>query len=190
MTTTEGHGNAGARKHGNMFLVSCLPRTMLVLALSFLFLAPIQPVLAACTEDSDCASSERCVLLPGRDASECYATGGTTVSEESAATQGLAGAKGFVTNFFAPKTGFNVGAARPEIVAGKIIQGALGLIGVIFGILVIYGGYLWMIARGNEEDVKKSIEILKTAITGFIIVIAAYAITSFIVNQVITAAFQ
>lgn len=77
-----------------------------------------------------------------------------------------------------------------EVVAGKIIQGAMALIGVAFGILIIYGGFLWMTARGNEETVKKSINILQTAVIGFIIVVGAYAITNYVVDIVITSAFR
>ncbi|MDP3244635.1 MAG: pilin [bacterium] len=77
---------------------------------------------------------------------------------------------------------------EPEVVAGKIIQGALVIMGTIFGILVIYGGYLWMQARGNEEYVKKAKGILEAAIIGIVIVMGAYAITAFIVDRVITAA--
>lgn len=110
--------------------------------------------------------------------------------EEQVAAEGLGGARGLFNQFFVPGTGFNTDIQAPEIVAGQIIQGALVIIGVVFGILIIYGGYLWMIARGNEEYVKKATEILKTAVIGFIIVVAAYAITSFVVERVITAAFQ
>lgn len=109
--------------------------------------------------------------------------------EESAASAGLGGASSIVNQFFAPGTGFNTSVYQPEVVAGKIIQGAIVLIGVIFGILMVYGGYLWMIARGNEEYVKKAIGIIQTAVIGFVIVVAAYAITNYVVERVITAAF-
>ena len=66
---------------------------------------------------------------------------------------------------------------------GLIIQGALSLLGVIFTVLIIYGGYLWMTGRGNEERVTKAKNTLQAAAIGLIIVLAAYAITFFVGSQ-------
>jgi hypothetical protein len=70
---------------------------------------------------------------------------------------------------------------------GQIVKGALSLLGVIFMLLVIYGGFLWMTAAGNEEQITKAKNILKASIIGLIIVIGAYAIAFFVVNQIVTA---
>ncbi len=63
---------------------------------------------------------------------------------------------------------------------GSIVGAILSFIGVIFLLLTIYGGFLWMTARGNEEKVGQAKTILTSAIVGLIIVVAAYAITAFI----------
>ena len=36
-----------------------------------------------------------------------------------------------------------------ETATGRIINAALTLVGIIFLLLMVYGGYLWMTARGN-----------------------------------------
>jgi hypothetical protein len=74
----------------------------------------------------------------------------------------------------------------PEIVGG-IIKTALTLLGVIAAILIIYSGYVWMTARGKEERVTKAKDTLEAAIIGLIIVMAAYAITYFVVNAMTSA---
>ncbi len=63
---------------------------------------------------------------------------------------------------------------------GLIVNAILSLLGVIFIILIIYGGIKWMMAGGNEEDVKKATTIIKNAIIGLIITVSAYAIWSLI----------
>jgi hypothetical protein len=83
--------------------------------------------------------------------------------------------------------GFFGGVTEPELFLASVIQGALLLIGTIFGILVIYGGYLWMVARGNEEYVKKAKNILEAAAIGIVIVMGAYAISSYIIDVVTRA---
>ena len=67
-------------------------------------------------------------------------------------------------------------------IAGTAVSIFLSILGIIFLILTLYGGYLWMTARGNEEQVTKAKSVLTRAIIGLIIVISAYAITSFANN--------
>lgn len=63
---------------------------------------------------------------------------------------------------------------------GSIIGIVLSFIGVLFLILMLYAGILWMTASGNDEKVKKAKDLIINAIIGLIIVSAAYAITAFI----------
>ena len=69
-------------------------------------------------------------------------------------------------------------------VVASAIQTVLGLLGMIFVILTLYAGFLWMTAGGEEEKVNDAISILRNAIIGLIIVIAAYAITAFVFSSV------
>lgn len=68
--------------------------------------------------------------------------------------------------------------------AGKIIGAVLAFVGILFFILMIYAGILWMTARGNEEQVSKAKDLIMAAIIGLIIVMSAYAITAFVGQQV------
>ena len=68
----------------------------------------------------------------------------------------------------------------PAEIIGKIVGAALAFIGILFFILMIYGGFLWMTARGNEENVTKAKELIIAAVIGLVIVLAAYAITAYI----------
>ncbi|MDD5291266.1 MAG: hypothetical protein PHZ04_04115 [Patescibacteria group bacterium] len=63
---------------------------------------------------------------------------------------------------------------------GSLIGAGLSFIGILFFVLVIYGGYLWMTARGNEEQVGTAISIVTQAAIGLIIVATAYLITRFL----------
>jgi hypothetical protein len=47
---------------------------------------------------------------------------------------------------------------------------------------MIYGGYLWMLDRGNEKQVEKAKNLIQAAIIGLAIVVAAYAISIFVVS--------
>lgn len=67
----------------------------------------------------------------------------------------------------------------PRLIASQIIKTALGFLGIIFLGLIIYGGFLWMTAGGNEESVGKAKKTIYYAVIGLLIVMAAYSITYF-----------
>lgn len=68
-------------------------------------------------------------------------------------------------------------------VVGATINAALTLVGIIFMILMIYAGYLWMTARGQEEMIGKAQKIIISSIIGLVIVSSAYAITVFVTKR-------
>lgn len=70
-----------------------------------------------------------------------------------------------------------------ENVVGTIVNAALSLVGLIFLVLMVYAGFTWMLAQGDEGKIDKSKEIIKACIIGLIITASAYAITFFVTNR-------
>ncbi len=83
-------------------------------------------------------------------------------------------------------TGSAAGAGNTDIsiFVGNIIRALLGLLGILILIFILYGGYLWLVSGGNEQMVKKAKDILTSAFIGLIIVLAAMAITTFIMEGI------
>jgi hypothetical protein len=81
---------------------------------------------------------------------------------------------------FASKAGLKVDRTIFATTAYNVISGFLGLLGIIFVILMIYAGYNWMTAAGDEKKVEKAKDTIQRAIIGLIITVAAYAITYFV----------
>jgi amino acid transporter len=75
-------------------------------------------------------------------------------------------------------------------IIATVIQAALSLLAIIFLVIMVFAGYRWMTASGNEESIKKAQESIKRAIIGLVIVILAYAITAFVFNQLPFDGFQ
>ncbi|OGL74143.1 hypothetical protein A3D72_02555 [Candidatus Uhrbacteria bacterium RIFCSPHIGHO2_02_FULL_57_19] len=73
------------------------------------------------------------------------------------------------------------------VIVGRVISAALGLLGIIFLVLTVYGGFLWMTAAGNEQQIEKAKKMLVSAVIGLVIVSAGYAITNFVITQLTTA---
>lgn len=72
-------------------------------------------------------------------------------------------------------------------IAGNIIGTALSMISVIFFILMVYGGFLWMTAHGDEGQVKKAQDTIIAAVIGIIVILASYAITKYVTTSVISS---
>ena len=70
-----------------------------------------------------------------------------------------------------------------EGVTGSIINAALTLVGIIFLLLMVYAGYLWMTARGEEDQISKAKKIISGTMIGLVLVLSAYAITVFVTGR-------
>ena len=68
---------------------------------------------------------------------------------------------------------------------GTVINGALSLLGIVFVSLMVFAGYKWMTASGNEDKVKEATGTIKRAIIGLVIVLGSWAIWNFILVNVI-----
>lgn len=78
----------------------------------------------------------------------------------------------------------NTGSADLPTLAGNVLGTALSFIGVLFFALMVFGGFMWMTARGNEEQTKKALSTITAAVIGLIIVLSSYTITSFVFKSV------
>ncbi|MFH1620524.1 MAG: MMCAP2_0565 family pilin-like conjugal transfer protein [Patescibacteria group bacterium] len=80
--------------------------------------------------------------------------------------------------------GIEANKGLPEIVGG-IINVFLGFLGIIFMVLLLYAGFLWMTAQGEDAKVKKARDMITQAVIGLIIVVAAFAISNFILGSLV-----
>ena len=67
---------------------------------------------------------------------------------------------------------------------GAVMQVFLSLLGIMMILLLLYGGYLWMTARGNEQQVEDAQHTIRSAIFGAIVIIASAAITMTVLNKI------
>ncbi|EKE07507.1 MAG: hypothetical protein ACD_18C00064G0006 [uncultured bacterium] len=68
-------------------------------------------------------------------------------------------------------------------IAGTVISAILSLVGVIFLVLMVYAGILWMTARGKDDQTERAKNIIIAALIGLFIVVSAYAITKFVTSK-------
>lgn len=73
----------------------------------------------------------------------------------------------------------------PKLVVANAIKVFLGFLGIIFMILILIAGYKYMMAGGNAADAGKAVNSIKIAIIGLLIILAAYALTDFIIKAIV-----
>jgi hypothetical protein len=83
--------------------------------------------------------------------------------------------------------GYDITVEDPEPIIGQVIKTIISFLGVIFFILIVYGGFMWMTARGNADQIDKAKKIIMNSIVGLVLVLFAYAITWYIIFQLTDA---
>jgi len=72
-------------------------------------------------------------------------------------------------------------------VIGNLVQWVLGIVGVLLLIMLIYGGILYMISGGNEDQIGTAKKVLTYAMFGVVIIAIAFALTRAIINALLGA---
>ena len=90
---------------------------------------------------------------------------------------------------YAAGTGLVGGTSGPDlrVVIANIIKTAMGFLGIIAVLIILYGGFKWMTSAGSDEKVGEAKKIITSGIIGLIIIVTAYAIATFVVTSLLTA---
>lgn len=83
--------------------------------------------------------------------------------------------------------GTGLGERDPRDIAASIINIALGFLGILAVVIILIGGFKWMTAAGNEDKVGEAKKIITAGVIGLVIILAAWGIASFVLNQLMEA---
>ncbi|MDP2790028.1 MAG: pilin [bacterium] len=76
-----------------------------------------------------------------------------------------------------------LGNADLKTTVMNIITFVLGLLGLIAVVMMLYGGFTWMTAGGNEDKVDTAKKIISSAAVGLVIILISWAIVTFVVGS-------
>ena len=77
-----------------------------------------------------------------------------------------------------------------RVIIANIIRIALGLLGIVAVVIILIGGFTWMTAGGSEEKVEKAKQWIGYGVVGLAIILAAYAIATFVISSLLTAVYN
>ena len=67
---------------------------------------------------------------------------------------------------------------------GKVVGIVFGFSSIIFLIMIVYGGLLWMLASGNVASIKKARSTLIHAAIGLFVTLMAYQVASYVISKI------
>jgi hypothetical protein len=83
--------------------------------------------------------------------------------------------------------GIALGETDPRTMAAQIINVILTLLGIVAVVIVLLGGFKWMTAAGNEDKVSEAKKLLGAGVIGLVIILAAWGIANFVLEQLMGA---
>jgi len=75
----------------------------------------------------------------------------------------------------------------PYQIATTVIKTLLTFLGIIFLVIMLYAGFLWMSSGGAEKKIAKAKSLLLYNVIGLFIVLISYSITTFVYKAILSS---
>jgi hypothetical protein len=100
--------------------------------------------------------------------------------------QGIQGAQQSLTTI-KEQSGVGTGAQELPTLIGRIIGLVVGVVGILLVVRIVQAGILYMTSAGDGKKVDEAKKLMVQNVIGIVIIVSAYAISSFVINQIATA---
>jgi len=91
---------------------------------------------------------------------------------------------GFETNM---QVASGLGNTDPRTIAGSVVNIFLGFLGVIAVLIILYGGFKWMTAGGDEGPIGEAKQMISAGVVGLVVILAAFGIDQCAINALYNA---
>jgi hypothetical protein len=71
-----------------------------------------------------------------------------------------------------------------DTIAG-IINIALGFLGILTTLIILFGGFKWMTSYGSSDKIDEAKKLISAGVIGLVLVLVSYAIAQFVLNSLI-----
>ena len=75
-----------------------------------------------------------------------------------------------------------LGNTDPREMAGSVLNVLLGFLGIIAVLIILFGGFKWMTAAGDESKVDEAKKLIGAGVIGLVVILAAFGVAQFVVN--------
>ncbi len=82
-------------------------------------------------------------------------------------------------------TTIGLGTQDVRTTVGNVIKAFMSLLGIIAVCIILFGGFKWMTAMGNDAKIDEARKLIISGVVGLIIIMMAYAIAAFVVGAIV-----
>ncbi|NTU98627.1 hypothetical protein HGA64_01300 [Candidatus Falkowbacteria bacterium] len=75
----------------------------------------------------------------------------------------------------------------PQVIVARIINVALGFLGIIAVVIIVAGGFKWMTSGGSEDKIGEAKKLMAAGVIGLVIVLASWGISRFVISAATNA---
>src|SRR3989339_697201 len=68
------------------------------------------------------------------------------------------------------------------IVIARLIRTFISILGIIAVVFILYGGWMWITSKGEQDKLRKAQQVIINAVIGLVLVLSAFAIAQFVLN--------
>jgi hypothetical protein len=80
-----------------------------------------------------------------------------------------------------------LGEADPRMIAVRLVNASLEFLAIITLVMILWGGFLFLVSGGKDEKMKRAGAVIKNAIIGLIIIMCSWMIVRFVITEVVEA---
>jgi len=80
-----------------------------------------------------------------------------------------------------------LGNTDPRAMAAAVVRILLGFLGIIAVLIILLGGFKWMTAGGNEDQISQAKKLLAAGVVGLIIILMAFGLAQMVISELYTA---
>lgn len=73
-----------------------------------------------------------------------------------------------------------LGTTDPVVVVAQVVNVFLRLLGLLSVLFMLYGGWIWIWARGNDEEITRAKDIIRGSIIGLIVILSSYGVMQWV----------
>ena len=70
---------------------------------------------------------------------------------------------------------------------GSIIKAFMGLLGIVAVVIILLGGFKWMMSQGESAKVDDAKKLMMSGVIGLAIILTSYAIATFVIDALVNA---
>ncbi|OGL73928.1 hypothetical protein A3E39_01735 [Candidatus Uhrbacteria bacterium RIFCSPHIGHO2_12_FULL_60_25] len=75
----------------------------------------------------------------------------------------------------------------PRVIAVRLVNASLELLGILALVMIVLGGFRFMVSGGNPEKTKAAAATIRNAIIGLIMIMSSWAFAKYVLEALVKA---